>query len=81
MFYFSQKSYPIPYDFTRAFGFMVLLFLVAYLGFYFSTNTSVINAILIKLGTFGFFVLVSILIFKREFLFLKGLVTKRMSNS
>ncbi|MFC5624648.1 lipopolysaccharide biosynthesis protein [Algoriphagus winogradskyi] len=81
VFYFSQKSYPIPYDFTRAFGFMVLLFLVAYLGFYFSTNTSVINAILIKLGTFGFFVLVSILIFKREFLFLKGLVTKRMSNS
>ena len=81
VFYFSQKSYPIPYDFGRAFGFMVLLFLVAFLGYYFSREHSMILSALIKIGTFGFFVLISILIFKREFLFLRKLILKRITKT
>ncbi len=81
VFYFSQKSYPIPYDFVRSFGFIVLLFLVAFLGYYFTSDTSVLQAVLIKIGIIGFFCLISILIFKREFMFLKQLVSSKLSKS
>ncbi|MEB2779630.1 polysaccharide biosynthesis C-terminal domain-containing protein [Algoriphagus sp. C2-6-M1] len=81
VFYVSQKSYPIPYDFLRAVCFMLLLFTVAFLGYYLSGDVSVILALLIKIGSFGFFSMVSILLFKREFLFLKRLVSNRLGKS
>jgi len=81
VFYFSQKSYPIPYDFVRSFFFLVVLFLVAYLGHYLAKDESVLHAILIKIGTFCLFSLISIFLFKREFLFLKRLVNNRLRKS
>lgn len=81
VFYFSQKSYPIPYDFVRSFLFLLVLFLVAYLGYRLSSGRSVIHAILVKSGVFGLFSLISIFLFKREFLFLKRLVSSRLSRS
>jgi len=81
VFYFSQKSYPIPYDFVRSFLFLVLLFIISYLGYYLSRDETVFHAVLVKIGTFLFFSIISIVIFRREFLFLKKLVLKRVSKS
>lgn len=81
VFYFSQKSYKIPYDFTRSFSFMVVIFIVAYLGYYLSKDESLLDAVLIKLGVFGLFAITSLFLFKREFLFLKRLAFKRFKKS
>ncbi|MDR7130530.1 O-antigen/teichoic acid export membrane protein [Algoriphagus sp. 4150] len=80
VFYFSQKTYAIPYDFLRSFSYMLLLFSVAFLGYYFSNGVSVIQGVLIKVCTFGVFLFVSILLFQREFLFLKRLVSNRFAK-
>jgi O-antigen/teichoic acid export membrane protein len=80
VFYFSQKSYPIPYDFARSFLFLLLLFLIAYLGYYLSSGESFIYAILVKIIVFSLFAGLTVFLFKREFLFLKSLLTKRSSR-
>jgi len=80
VFYFSQKTYPIPYDFGRSFLLLIMLFLIAYLGYYFSQDQSIMQAIFVKIGTFGLFSLTAFFIFKREFLFLKLVVVNRLSK-
>lgn len=81
VFYFSQKSYPIPYDFVRAFSFLFILFLVAYLGYYLSRDESVFRAIIVKIGIFGLFSLTCIFLFKKEFMFLRRMINSRFSKA
>lgn len=81
VFYFSQKSYPIPYDFVRAFSLLIILFLVAYLGYYFSKDESLFGAIVVKIGSFVLFSLIAVFIFRREFLFVKRLINNRFSKA
>ena len=75
-----KKSYPIPYDFVRAISFLCLLFLVAFLGYYFSSGETAFHAIMVKIGTFMLFSLISIFLFKREFLFLKRMINNGFSK-
>lgn len=79
-FYFSQKVYPIPYDFIRAGVFVVLIFLMGYLGFYFSEALPVLLSVGVKLLVFLIFAALAIGIFNREFLLARNLMLKRFKG-
>lgn len=81
VFYFSQKSYPIPYDFIRASFFILLLLGTAFLGYFLALETTVFSGILIKTSTFIGFSFLVFLLFRKEFYFLGGIIKNRISKT
>lgn len=80
VFYFSQKVYPIPYDFGRAASFVGLIFIIGYLGYFFSNDLGVIESIGVKIGAFFVYSGLSVWLFSREFLFAKRLLLNRIKG-
>ena len=80
VFYFSQKVYPIPYDFVRAASFVALIFVIGYAGYYFSTDLQVLESIVLKVLAFLLFSGLSIWLFNREFLLAKSLIMNRFKG-
>jgi O-antigen/teichoic acid export membrane protein len=77
VFYFSQKVYPIPYDFVRATFFVGLIFIAGYAGYYFSSGLEVLESIGLKILAFLIFSGLSIWLFSREFFLAKSLIMNR----
>lgn len=77
VFYFSQKVYPIPYDFVRAAFFVGLIFIAGYAGYYFSSGLEVLESIAFKILAFLIFSGLSIWLFSREFFLAKSLIMSR----
>lgn len=80
VFYFSQKVYPIPYDFVRAGCFVGLLFIMGYLGYYFSSGLPVLESVAMKILIFLIFSGLSIWLFNREFFMAKSLILNRFKG-
>lgn len=80
VFYFSQKVYPIPYDFIRTGSFVGLIFVMGYLGYYFSNDLQVVESIAVKALSFLVFSGLSVWLFSREFLLAKSLILNRFKG-
>lgn len=80
VFYFSQKAYPIPYDFVRAACFVGLIFVTGFVGYYFSKDLRILESIAVKILAFLGFSGLSIWLFSREFFLAKNLVMNRFKG-
>ena len=78
VFYFSQKVYPIPYDFMRSALFIGLVFLMGYMGYYFSQNLPVFESISVKILVFIVCTGLLIALFNKEYHFARNLIINRI---
>lgn len=80
VFYFSQKVYPIPYDFLRSALFIGLVFLMGYMGYFFSQNLPVFESISVKILVFIVFSGLLIALFNKEYHFARNLIINRINK-